>query len=106
MTDYHLILLDNYDWSYVDSTKKDVVERINCFSGGSVLCDSVYTMIIIDTNGQSPESAVEILNKIGIKFDTAYSQTLPESSFALVQYFQAINSNKVHRIANLKLEDL
>ena len=60
------------------SGQKDVVEKINCFAGCTVLCDSAYTIILIDTNGQLPDSAIETLNKLGIKFDKAYSQAAPE----------------------------
>lgn len=82
MTDYHIILLDDFDWSYVDSSKKEVIKKINS-KGLNVLCEA-YSIIIIDANRNIPSTVSEILRDAGIHYDSLYYQIVPEAQ--LIKY--------------------
>ncbi len=70
---YRLILVDEYDWNYVESSKAMVKDKIALNTRVRIEAD-IPNMIIIDVYKRPPQYVLREFHDAGITYDIAYSQ--------------------------------
>ncbi len=71
-TKYRLFILDDFDWDYVNNTKKDTISTI--ISQGLEIEANLYCLIILDIGSALITKVVENLKKAKVSIDVYYYQ--------------------------------